>query len=211
MNIVFFNNTHTPMANRIGEKKIEKNESKINGTINKCILIILLFVASLTMQAQTTTFLGIPVDGTKTEMIQKLKNKGFKQNAGEDWLTGEFNGNAVMVSVVTNNNKVYRVCVIDAYSKSEGDIIIRYNHLVSQFQNNARYTTVGIIEIPDNEDFDLEYELVCNNKRYQASFIQNRQANNSVWFMIDYEYDYGRYRIITYYDNNANAANGEDL
>lgn len=29
-------------------------------------------------QKDVTQFLGIPVDGTKTEMVQKLKAKGFK-------------------------------------------------------------------------------------------------------------------------------------
>lgn len=197
------------MLDRIRGKKIKKNESKINGTINKCLLIMLLFIASLTIQAQTTTFLGIPVDGTKTEMIKKLKEKGFEQKAGEEWLTGEFNGVDVHVGVVTNNNKVYRVYVLDAYPSSEGNIIIRYNQLVAQFQNNARYTTKDITEIPDDEDFDLSYELVVHNKRYQAAFIQNGQTNNSVWLMIAYHY--GELRIVIYYDNNANAANGEDL
>ena len=188
---------------------LDRIREKINGTMNKCILIILLLIASLTIQGQTTTFLGIPVDGIKTEMIKKLKEKGFKQEADHDWLTGEFNGKDVVVTVVTNNNKVYRVYVLDEYPTSEGNIIISYNHLIAQFQNNARYTTVGITKIPDDEDFDLDYEINVNNKRYQASFIQNGQPNNSVWFMIFY--GYGGYRIGIYYDNNANAANGEDL
>lgn len=54
-----------------------------------------------------TKFLGIPVDGTKTEMIQKLKAKGFTYNQRLDCLEGEFNGREVKIFVVTNNNKVY--------------------------------------------------------------------------------------------------------
>ena len=58
-------------------------------------------------------FLGIPVDGTKSAMIQKLKAKGYTYNATLDILEGEFNGQPVFISVVTENNKVYRICLLD--------------------------------------------------------------------------------------------------
>lgn len=41
-----------------------------------------LFAVALYAQDRVVTrFLGIPVDGTKAEMIQKLKAKGFTSNA----------------------------------------------------------------------------------------------------------------------------------
>ena len=64
-------------------------------------------------QKDVTQFLGIPVDGTKTEMVQKLKAKGFKYNSTYDWLEGEFNGREVVLLIATNNNKVWRVAVRD--------------------------------------------------------------------------------------------------
>ena len=61
-------------------------------------------------QTDVTYFLGIPVDGSKNEMIQKLKLKGFVINPhAEGVLTGKFNGADVSVHIVTNNNKVYRM------------------------------------------------------------------------------------------------------
>lgn len=39
--------------------------------------------------------------------------------------------------------------------------------------------------------------------------ISDKYSKNSVWFMI-YD-DYGKYRIIMYYDNEYNHSNGEDL
>lgn len=43
------------------------------------LTVVMLFVFSTALYAQkdVTKFLGIPVDGTKTAMIQKLKAKGF--------------------------------------------------------------------------------------------------------------------------------------
>ena len=45
----------------------------------KFLLIMILFISTDNMNAQkdVTKFLGIPVDGFKTEMISKLKSKGF--------------------------------------------------------------------------------------------------------------------------------------
>ena len=61
-----------------------------------CVTIALLCTA--TMQAQeeekdVTKFLGIPVDGYKPAMIEKLKAKGFTSTTWDkDVLEGEFNG-----------------------------------------------------------------------------------------------------------------------
>ena len=82
-----------------------------------CVTIALLCTA--TMQAQeeekdVTKFLGIPVDGYKPAMIEKLKAKGFTPAiAGKDVLEGEFNGADVQVSIATNNNKVWRIMLAD--------------------------------------------------------------------------------------------------
>ena len=69
----------------------------------------MLLICSIALHAQNdvTRFLGIPVDGTKYEMIQKLKAKGFQSTPfDKDVLTGEFNGTDVNIYVVTTNNKV---------------------------------------------------------------------------------------------------------
>lgn len=62
---------------------------------------------SMYAQKDVTKFLGIPVDGTKSEMIQKLKAKGFTYNSVKDMLEGEFNGSEVQIAVVTNRETRY--------------------------------------------------------------------------------------------------------
>lgn len=78
--------------------------------IKTLILCAALFTLTLLCNAQDRAlkFLGIPVDGYKSEMIQKLRDKGYiySKNGGEDVLTGEFNGTDVNIYIVTNNNKV---------------------------------------------------------------------------------------------------------
>lgn len=124
-------------------------------------------------QKNVTQFLGIPVDGTKTAMIQKLKDKGFTYNAKYEYLEGEFNGRNVVLVIATNNNKVWRIMIKDASPSTETNIKIRYNTLCRQFEKNSKYIPQdfeGKYEISD--DVDLSYEIMVNKKRYEAAYYQ---------------------------------------
>lgn len=217
---------------------------------------VLFAISSLFAEEKDVTkFLGIPIDGFKPDMIEKLKAKGYKYNSTWDRLEGEFNGRDVYISVVTNNNKVYRICVFDQYGVSETDIKIRFNALCQQFENNKRYFKLEETQTLSQSE-DISYQMTVNKKRYQASYYQlpvgfdaesearkvfehfqtiypglteentteaiTKEmllytlenylapcANKSVWFMISE--DGPRYKILMYYDNKYNEANGEDL
>lgn len=132
----------------------------------------LLFSMSVYAQKDVTQFLGIPVDGSKWVMIQKLKQKGFRSSTvGEDILEGEFNGAEVYVSIVTNNNKVCRIMLADVANRDETDIRLRFNKLCRQFANNPKYSSLQDDQtIPEDED--ISYEISTHKKRYEAVFYQ---------------------------------------
>lgn len=127
---------------------------------------------SMSAQNDVTTFLGIPVDGFKSEMKQKLVSKGFvpKKVGTNEFLEGEFNGTDVHVYIATNNNKVYRIMLCDANTQNESNIKIRFNKLVSQFENNKRYTSLDKYTLSDEEN--ISYEMTVNKKNYDAIFYQ---------------------------------------
>lgn len=107
-------------------------------------LIALVIALCINAQKDVTKFLGIPVDGSKSDMVQKLKAKGFRTNPyNEDMLDGKFNGVDVNVFIATNKDKVCRIMVCDANSVDERSIQIRFNKLCHQFENNSKYVTVG--------------------------------------------------------------------
>ena len=135
-------------------------------------VVMLAFSTVSFAQTQVTRFLGIPVDGSKKEMIQKLKAKGFTSSPyKDDVLVGEFNGMDVNVHIATNNNKVYRIMVCDANTQSAGNIRIRFNHLCRQFEANNKYIAdISNSIIPDDED--ISYEITVHDKQYQAAFYQ---------------------------------------
>ncbi|MBQ9435218.1 MAG: hypothetical protein IJU33_03735 [Bacteroidales bacterium] len=187
---------------------------------------LFLITISLSAQNNVTKFLGIPVDGTKSAMIQKLKEKGFTYNSTYDWLEGEFNGYQVKISIVTENNKVWRIALQDAYPKSETQIKIRFNTLCNQFEQNKKYLPAQDIQRL-SETENISYEITVHDKQYQAAFYQlgdinstdlyaksneelEQLSNNMVWFTIS-KYEYGEYIIVMFYDNLNNHANGEDL
>lgn len=195
-----------------------------------------MFLLTLTMtamaQREVTKFLGIPVDGSKTEMIKKLKAKGFRPDPKKIRdLVGDFNGREVYVSIVTHKNKVWRIALEDVVTSSESQIRIRFNNLCRQFSENPKYMSMTLTDQAISEDEDISLQLALNKKQYEAGFIQiqfsedrgtlasdtkneemslNEYLNRVVWFTIK-ERSYGKYVIVMYYDNEYNKAKGEDL
>lgn len=186
-------------------------------------LLFVLFVCAMSYGQGTpdvTRFLGIPVDGTRAEMVSKLKEKGFTSVPGTDMLEGEFNGRDSYVGVQTNNRKVWRVWVSDKDGCDETQIRINFNVLCRQFEENSKYISImGDQTISENED--IGYEITVHDKRYEAVFYQKSQTgddttsdleNRFVWFLINkHPINYGKYIISLYYENGYNKANGEDL
>lgn len=173
--------------------------------------MLLCMSSALYAQNDVTKFLGIPVDGSKSEMIRQLKEKGFTTSPYEsDVLEGEFNGADVNIYIATTRNKVSRIMVADKSRSDESQIKIRFNTLCKQFENNQKYIGLENQAIP--EDDDISYEMTVHNKEYQAAFYQKGEGNlekRLVWFTISKSY--GMYCILMYYDNEYNRASGEDL
>ena len=172
--------------------------------MKKILLSLTLLMLSVAMYAQNevTKFLGIPIDGTKADMIQKIKAKGFSYNAQEDCLEGIFNGENVYISILTNKSKVWRIAVTDK---------TRFNKLCQQFNDNPKYYSLkGIQKLSDNDD--ISYEMISHHKQFEAVYYQlphEGALNRTVWFTIG-EID-GKYHISIFYENNKNESHGEDL
>ncbi len=158
----------------------------MNKSLKKSILFFFFLILPLASYSQkdVTQFLDIPVDGYKPEMLQKIKSKGFTANRiKEDILNGEFNGTDVTIVIATNNNKVWRVAVLDANSTDETNIKIRFNNLIKQFVNNERYSKEAdsiITKYTIPKDEDISYEITVNNKRYEAIFFQKSLKYDSL-------------------------------
>ena len=191
------------------------------------LLAMIAISASVFAQKEVTKFMGIPVDGSPTEMIKKLKAKGFTTDEdfmraiklggfdwdGPEWLIGRFNGEKVLLGLYVEQNKVWRICLIDKYSCDETQIKIRFNTLVRQFEGNGKYVPY-VDEQTIADDEDISYQMTVNKKQYDAAFLQKGEdgtvdEKREVWFRI-YQGSDGYY-IYMYYDNKYNEADGSDL
>jgi len=149
-------------------------------------VIFLLIISSKTTYSQedVTKFLDIPVDGYKREMIETLKSKGYMLNEhSKDVLYGEFNGTDVNLFIGTNNNKVWRIGVLDEHSTDETNIRIRFNKLVHQFSTSNRYVQELDSTLTNyliSEEEDISYEISVKSKRYQATFYQKTAKYDSL-------------------------------
>lgn len=177
--------------------------------MKKILCVFLLCTIAIIGYAQNTIkFLGIPIDGTKTEMISKLEAKGYEYNSYADVLTGEFNGRDVTISIQTVNNKVWRIAVGEINEIDEANVKIRYNNLYDQFLNNTKYVLEHGRKLTDNDD--IFHEMIINKKRYDTVFrCTDTTINGIVWYTI--LRINGNYSIALFYENWDNAANGDDL
>ena len=143
------------------------------------VIGILIMCSTVFGQSEgTLKFLGIPVDGSKSEMVAALKSKGFRHDSNSGFLVGDFNGRESNIGIVENHGKVYRVVVFDANTYDAGQIRIRFNNLIHQFENsNGKYYYIDQNEmIPEDED--ISYEINVHDKQYSATFIYNPLYGN---------------------------------
>lgn len=179
------------------------------------ILLSLMLTVTLLAQNDVTTFLGIPVDGSKAEFIQKLMDKGFIMDYKLDMLTGKFNGRDSYINISENNGKVWRVSVIDKTSKDETQIKIDFNYLTALFRQDGKYIGHDDNRMLDESDH-ISYDVRIRHKQYQNVFYQKDisdkviDTNKTVWFLLN-EISYGQYSLVIMYDNKYNEDNGENL
>lgn len=166
--------------------------------MKKLLATILFALISIVSYAQIepTTFMGIPIDGSESSFIQKLKAKGFTPSLHDsDVLTGEFNGFDVNVFVKSNKGKVWRVMVCQSTPTDESNIKVQFNTLCRQFNNNPKYANLLDKDFRINDDTDISYEMSVNNKSFEALFYQYHATADTTYIkdvMINYVKEYGK-------------------
>lgn len=173
-------------------------------------------------EKRITTFIGIPIDGSKKVITRKLIKKGFrpKAHSATGALIGRFNDMNVEIHIETNYDKVWRVAITGATYDDPNNLKNTFNKLCSQFAENSRYIAKNDSDYKIDDDVDIIHEMNDNHKRFEAIYYQkqdNGQCTESidktlmrpVWFMIKKISD--KFCICIYYDNEYNRSNGCDI
>lgn len=141
------------------------------------------FVSSGLVDTEETAlkFVGIPIGGTKEQMYNALKAKGFERESYEEFMTGMFNGENVTLFISTNHGIVDRIKVLYPRCSEANDTRIKYNTLLSRFNRNAKYVCVNPRpEVPANEN--IYWKIQANTKEYDAVyFFLHPEVNAKDW------------------------------
>ena len=154
--------------------------------------LLMLLTLSLNAQDGIIRFKGIPVDGTKEEMIIKLKQKGFTYDYTNDMFKGVFDGDNIVGFIQTYNDKVYNIRFMqDAHGFNKSIVINKYNSLVLQYETNEKYLS--------NNEFD---RAMNNSDTYQIDAYED----------IGYEMKKGKiYKAQYYYTFDKNLSDTTGL
>lgn len=127
------------------------------------VSIVLSTTPILNRQKDVVEFLGIPVDGEKFEMVNKLKEKGFVPYRGDKILEGNFKGSDVYLYIVTNDDdKVCSIVVRDKNFVGGDEVKEKFNTLCNKFKYSSRYISFMNFNIPKEEN--VSYEMLENKK-----------------------------------------------
>ena len=199
--------------------------------------LLMLLTLSLNAQDNVMKFMGIPIDGSKSEMIEKLQKKGFapeqveidlekeeddyiraggeisegrvRERDGEYFMHGYFDGKRCNVIISSYNNKVYQIMVVieDSYNELNGKV--QYNLYVERL--NKKYTNPIDYDFSIDLDKDLSAPFENNIRAFFTAAYDDQERPHG---MVTIELSHPRYKeffIAIRYYNADNMPNGDDL
>lgn len=151
---------------RIAEKSTLKS---LQGLI---LMLTMLLVSTVSAYSQSNVlkFMGIPVNGTVSQMTQKLRAKGFKPTGKAGVLSGTFKGKKVQLLVLSKNNKVIGIATSTKESMDEGQAFMYYTNVCKQYL--------------DSSDYDY---LMSNSSGDQTLSIFTQRSKNSDYNLDPYD------------------------
>lgn len=165
----------------------------MNQIVTHLVLTIVMCLMSSIALSQGTTehfkFMGIPINGTYENFVQKLKLKGFKQFRDLEVYKGVYDNDTVLVTIGDNKelNLVYCVQIIKI-----NDIVLNENKFIlySRFED-----IVGRLEIK----YDIESEELSGKHQKFIPIVKNNELLGDIIIEIRESGDYSSL-CISYFD-----------
>ncbi len=139
--------------------------------MKKIFLSAILLLSSIIIYAQRKVieYMGIPIDGTKSEMIRKLQAKGGEYISAFDWVEMKNGNRTSYITINTYNDKVWRL-VITPFgwpTSDEAKVKAHYNDLCNMCEGPLYYPIREVLPISDEEN--IAYEMKVHNKKYSIA------------------------------------------
>ena len=146
------------------------------------LLVAIVMSAGIVAENYPTKFLGIPIDGTKQEMIRHIQSKGFVYNRQLDCLTGVLNGEKVVIALRTYNGRVCQVMVGELQTYSVKQIKVKFNNLMKQFNEHPNYISATLDQTYIDKREKVSREISKNGKKYAAYYMQiTHDLDTTIW------------------------------
>lgn len=158
----------------------------------KRIILVLVFILTWSFRSwsQTTTFLDITIDGTKSEMIQKLTKRGFNYDEADMWLTGKYQGRDVVLIIISNDRGL--VYQLDLIFNRWTDEIKAKMLFISTYYNYFKYNSSKYVDISSTMDsYEADFlELdaagkTSENNKVKLKIIKGRKGYTVGIFFIN--------------------------
>lgn len=186
--------------------------------MKKLVLIIVMSCISISAFCQNThlSFKGVPIDGTLTEYVNKMKTAGFTHIGTEDGIAlmqGDFAGYkncTIGVQILKPRNLVHEITVVfpsqEKWSNLENDYIKIKEMLTTKYGAPSR-SNEEFVKTPSwqdlNDDEDRMEELKEDRCEYYSIFTLN---NGRITLQLRYTgYPYYAH-IQLWYTDKANEA-----
>lgn len=93
------------------------------------VTLALIFAGINIMAQEHISFMGIPINGSKTEFCKKLKTKGFTETTVEDVFSGKFTGQPTTIVLASYDGT--NIAAVGVYFDASGEwntLVSTYNH-----------------------------------------------------------------------------------
>lgn len=138
--------------------------------MKRLLTVILMLFATVSYAQETVDIMGIPIDGSFSEIVSKLEEKGFQKTDKPGILKGIIDDKPVQLDVRISRAKVYEIDVRYLVEDDHAQIVQCINGLVSKFRDNPKYKEVQSEMI--TEDDLTESKLKKEYLGYFAYFTQ---------------------------------------
>lgn len=174
------------------------------------IIITLMLTLTLSAQDNITTFMGIPVDGTREVMTAKLLKNGVVKK-DNNLIVKDIEGGTYFIQLKTHKGKVYRVSMVETKGTDDVNRIIgRFDSLVEEYRENTALYCEFEYNHPVIADSIDTKEQYIKQGCFFAEFFQKADPQlYSKRIGIQITDRYGDYRIERLYDNVYNMPEGK--
>ena len=138
--------------------------------MKRLLFVILVLLAVVSNAQEVIDFMGIPIDGSVSEMVSKLQEKGFRKTDKPGTLEGLIDDTPVQLDIHVSKGKVYEINICYDVEDDRTQIVQCINNLVGKCKGNPKYKEVQSEMI--TEDDLTESKLKKEYLGYFAYFTQ---------------------------------------